>query len=455
MKRSTVILLVLVLAAAAVIFFWERKQPGTEERARRKQLLLPDLPEDDAVTRLTRSGADPLTLVRIGEDWRLEEPVRDEADRYAVEAFLEKLREAKTIRPVEPPVPWEDLGLDRPEITWTIQWEGGSTTIAPGIEAPLGAGVYVKVDDAAHLLGSGFRGTLLRPGADFRSKDLVPVGNDRVRSITVFKGRDPYLTAERMGDAWRIRHPYEDLADPSAIERFLDAWCLASITGFVDDAPEDLSAYGLDAPQAAVSFSLEGGDSLSVTLGKAASPPREGREVPSLYALISGRPSVITVDGETLESLDPPPVTYRSSQVFRHASYDVERLVVSGAAELSLVRDDVGAWNLAVPSQAPEGADPAAAAHALLSLRGSVSESEPPPDALEAPDWVLRASGEGFEEEARLLTPADGPYLARPDGRSVFLVLDGEAWRTARAAVTALLQPGSEVTETTGETKAP
>ncbi len=426
MKRSTWILLALVLAAAAFIFIWERKQKGTSEKEDLALALFQDFPENDAVSRLERTGEDPLVLVRLGdEEWKMESPLGDIADPLSVEGFMDRIRDTRAERFIEEPVPWNDLGLDPPASAWTIRSADSEWTISLGSQAALEAGVYVRAGEKAALVSSTLEDTLGRKPGEFRSRDLIPLEAGKVREFTLSVGGETVFSAARSGDGWWIREPFEDHGDRWKMDGYLDQWCLASVESFNED-PEAVSEE--DPPEWVMLFTDGEGKTLTV----AAAGPGAVR--------VDGRPSPMAVTGRLFEALNPDPESFRSMRLFGHPSYDADEVSVSGAYSEHLERGEQGGWVFGEESSAPDGKDGVPLAETLLNLAGTEAVPADDPESLGlAPPYLsIALKGEGFEERVAVGVQIGGIRYARPAGRPVALLLSPEEWERAEAALKAV-----------------
>jgi len=438
MKRSTWVLLVLVLGALAVILLWEKDRPGTAEREEKALALFREFPETSAFTRIERTGEHPVLLVREGEGWRLEAPVADSGDRFSVEGFLDRIREARAERFLEESVPLEDLGLESPALSWRL-WAGESEwTVSLGTEAPLDAGVYVRAGGRPALVSSSLKETLRRDAAEFRARDLVPLEPGKVREFKLEGEQGPLFSASRLPGGWRILEPFADYGDRWRVDGYLDNWCLASVERFLEAPEEGLGALGLDPPRRILTLVDGEGRSLAVRVGGPL-PEESG----SLAVLVEGRPSPMAVSGRIREALEPDPETFRSMDLFLHPSYDAVEVAVSGGHSEQMKRDGRGLWVFSKDSASPEGKDAAPVAESLLGLRGTLAV--PAADlkslGLAPPFLTVAVTGEGFEERLAVGIERDGRRYARPAGRPVALLLDPEAWARAEAALRAVPEP--------------
>ena len=432
MKRSTWILLALVLALAAAIVFWERKQPSTDEAAQNKEKLT-DL-TTAGVTSLSRTGQDPLTLVKEGEDrWALTAPVADAADRYAVEGFVDRLAQMKVLRWVDAPPNLKDLGLDPPKAVWKIQGPV-PLTLDVGGEAALKEGLYLRASGRIALVPSDLESLLLRPASQFRSKNLTAAATQEIRACSVKQGGKEILAFRRSATGgWDLTAPVQDWGDATKLENLLDDVSLCVVDSYADDHPADLKAYGLDPPATSLRLDLSKGPAVEIRLGS----PVPGSDTSKglVYAWVSGRPSVMTVSLNSLKSLLQDPEGLRSLDLWRHDFFDAQEIRFEGRFALALKRGKDGAWAVEGGKKTAGKADAAGLTGALQSLRGE--KVFPASEAADAGKPVLTAAlkGKDFEEKVAFAIRPDGGAWALPGGRKAALALSKDAWQRFEAAL--------------------
>src|SRR6476659_5546909 len=88
--RTTLILAVVVLAVFAYLRFFEMKQPSTEEAKRQAQNVVNfDRSKVDGI--IIQNGDEKIEIRRRDNKWRLETPIKDQADGALVETLLSDL----------------------------------------------------------------------------------------------------------------------------------------------------------------------------------------------------------------------------------------------------------------------------------------------------------------------------------------------------------------------------
>jgi hypothetical protein len=401
------------------------------------------MPEAKDFVRLERAGAAPMVLEKSGEAWSLRSPVQDAADGYGVEGFLDQLRQAKAVRFVDAPVPWKDLGLESTRASWILKAGDNTFAFAVGNRAEMDEGLYLKVGDRAALVPSHLEAVLLKPPGEFRARDLVPPGSGRVVSFRVARPGVPALAASRSGENWVLKEPFPDDADGAKVDPLLDEVAFGQASSFVE--PDPAMDFGLAAPRAEVTLATDQGKTVTIRFGAdapAGLPPSgadDGAVAQNLvYASVSGRPSVLVVPAKILKALEVSPDTLRSAELFRHAPYDAEELRVEGNYAQVLKRDASGAWAFASTPKGLPPVDAGPLADTLLGLRGAEVRPLDPGNPARGAFVTLVLKGKGFEERVGVGPEVDGKRFAYPKSRPVALLLDGEAWRRAEAALKAV-----------------
>jgi len=431
MKRGTWFLLAVVAALVAFVLLWERKLPGTAEHEKAKGRLVPAALEK--VRTLARTGTAPVTIVRRDEDrWDLTLPVADRADAYAVKGFLDRLTETEVIRWVDGASP-DGLGLVPPRATWTVDAQGARTVLELGGPAPLGAGLYLRVDGRTALVPETVEETLLRPVADFRSKELLTIGSQDVDSFSFTDGGKERLSFRRDGGVWSVKAPFSDTGDSGALESILDDVCACPLSAVVEDGPKDLSRYGLEPPAREIRLRTRKGE---VTLRLGNPVPGSDPAKALLYAFASDRPaSVFSISWNSLKTLSGDFATLRSLSPFRRDPYDAKSLALSGALTLTLAPDSQGSWRTVAPPAGAKAEDGAALFSALVDLKGVRAEAADASSSAAPAYLTLLLRGEGWEERIDVEAEKDGRRFLHPAGRPVLLEVPKEEWQTVEATL--------------------
>src|SRR5690242_5850147 len=85
--KTTLVLLVITGAVFGYMFFVERKVPDTQEAMRRAEKVVNfDRAKIDGI--VIQNGDDKIDLRRHDSKWRLETPIKDQADNSAIDNLL-------------------------------------------------------------------------------------------------------------------------------------------------------------------------------------------------------------------------------------------------------------------------------------------------------------------------------------------------------------------------------
>jgi hypothetical protein len=165
--------------------------PGDEvPDAEATELVWPALTLDDiARVRVERRAHDPLVIERVGERWRVLEPVDDTADADAVLELLDDLREIERGIPVTDGADRpEEFGLGEPpearvEVTRT---DGSTQQVEVGIPVPIGYRTYMRAESGKIVAVNGDANeTLQRRGEAFRDHRLFRFDPAAVRAVRI------------------------------------------------------------------------------------------------------------------------------------------------------------------------------------------------------------------------------------------------------------------------------
>lgn len=204
------------------------------------------------------------TLTQGDRDWTLTHPVTDRAEAAEVQTLLRQLEDLRIRRVLDdaPQVEqWATWGFDRPTAEVRLREEGASSDLTLFVGAPLAedtALLYAKRSDEPSLyaVAKADVAALLRDPHGLRSKACFEFFASQARRVEVsWEGATQSL--ERAEQGWKASATGQVLAAPE-VERFLSALADLRLGGFVEDAPSDLSRYGLEPPAGSVAVWLEG-----------------------------------------------------------------------------------------------------------------------------------------------------------------------------------------------------
>lgn len=430
------VLLAVAALASVVVVLATRHAPTTTERDARAKNLLPVWREDELQRIELHAAKDSWTLVRHGDGWTLEAPVRGPADDAAAHKVVNALAFMTPVRKLE----GADLrshGLEHPHVTLALDMGGSHLVLSLGDSAPApSGGAYVALDGA----GSSRRGGVVSADAaklfttradDLRVKALVPLGERDVRELTLERPEGK-LDLVR-GAALGFRLDGHERANRDALAPLFAALTHLRATHFLDVAAAERARGG--APVTRVGLKPNVKDDGAVTLELGGACPGAPDEIIALERAPEQRAACVKADvlaplGVEREALvDRFPFAARKDEV---EAVRVDR----GGQKLELERRGT-AFSLRAPSEAPVTLE--AGNRRLEALTRAEADIVERPDAkalgLEPPEGkvtlrVLTDADKAAEEVVELgKTAPDGTLYVRRAEDGVVLALGREAAR--------------------------
>ncbi len=341
-SRNLLILAGVVLAVAAYIVFVERHRPTSDEAAEQALAVIPNLDSDRVTVIRLETPSGIIRLERLGDAWRLTEPLVFAADSSRVNTLLSSLANLKAERRVAAAdVAGSDLGLDSPRYTVRMEEAGGVLAeLRVGDEAALGTERAVQLAGASEIAycRGWFVADLDRPADDWRSRDVLELAAEEVASLEVLAPAGK-VRVVRVGDLWRLLEPVEDLADRDHLSNLVSDLNAMRVEEFVD-GELDLAELGLDAPRFQVTVvRSDGREPIRLELGA-----RRERDGIGQVACRRGASAVFWVNEPAAIRLGKAPVLWRSPTVLPFDTWDVDGLVLAWADETVSMDRGSGAW---------------------------------------------------------------------------------------------------------------
>ncbi|RMF79729.1 MAG: DUF4340 domain-containing protein [Planctomycetota bacterium] len=344
-----------------------------------------------------------------------------------------------------------DAGLEPPAAVFTLVDEDGkSYAFEVGKKVALSQDRYVRavVDGKPgpiHIVGRNLKTELDRKASDYRSKTLYRVARNDAVDIVISQRERRYHFTRGDGDEWVIDAPIRTYADNDKIRELIGAFANVRVAEFIEDAPESLSAFGLENPLLAVRLKTRSEKTVTPQNeeAEAATQPAEPQteiveheyglavgdfsdlEKKHRYIKLIDQPWVATATVESVEKLFPKLGELRDTRVVRLDADDVSavRLEVGGAVA-ELRRTESG-WSgqgdlAAVDRDAVTGLiSSTVGMHAIEFI-----DQPEPPDVygLDAPRAVLTLEAEGQVAPIELRVGGD-----TPSGQNTYVQVAGQS----------------------------
>src|SRR6266436_3097788 len=372
--RNTLILAVIALAGVVYFRFFEMKRPSTEEARQQAQNVVNfDRSKIDGI--VLKNGDQQIEIRRRENKWRLETPIKDQADGAVVENLLSDLESWQK----EGTIPAKDIeadksklteyGLDNPKLKLKLLGQGRSPEIWFGKDAALEGRMYVRLQNSKQtfLAKQSIRKDIDRKPEEFRDRKLTDLTTAQVRRITL-KTPAGEMELEKKGEHWDILKPLRARADDGKAGDLISQITAARIQQFVADDRGDLRPYGLAEPRGSITLydqeqkkdqKVELGDSIKVfgredkgqTLQIGSVPEKEKDQI---YVRFAPRGSVYTLPKKIEEILNTKPADLRDDHLVRIDTNILDRITIDapGRAKTVLARKD-GNWTIASRNNTP------------------------------------------------------------------------------------------------------
>ena len=342
MRFRTTLLLLLVLAGLGGYVYWV-EYPKAQEKDKKQKLY--ELKTDDAVELSLVFADRELVLKKSGDSWRLTKPLDAPADSTTVKNLIGAIADCEIKKELtEASSDLATYGLDKPFVTVTVKLKDKDLpAVAVGKTTPIGFSAYVqKADDKKILLANGsFRSGLDKQVKDLRDKTIVAFADDDLQRVEI-SGEDKDIALVKKDGTWSLERPAAYGADAANVRSFLSSLRALRANDFPDDAPADLSQYGLDAPRLAIRL-LIGKDNVEkrILFGSKETDKKEP------YVQTSGVPTVYTVSEFSLKDLNKSAGDFRDKTLLafdRESATGVEVQRKDGS-QFKLVRGDDKQWH--------------------------------------------------------------------------------------------------------------
>jgi len=366
--RNTLILAMVTLAGVAYFRFVEMKRPSTEEAQRQAQKMVNfDRTKIDGI--IIQNGDQKTEIRRHDNKWRLETPIKDQADGTLVETLLSDLENwqkegsipAKEINADKSKL--AEYGLNNPKLKLKLLGHDRPPEILFGKDAAMERRMYVRFQNSKEtfLAGRSVKEDIDKKPEEFRDRKLTDLSNAQVRRV-VLKTPAGEMELEKKDTHWDIVKPLRARADDQKVNDLISEVTSARIGQFVADDRGDLRPYGLAEPRGSVTLfdqeqkkdqKVEIGESIKVfgredkgqTLQIGSVPEKEKEQV---YVRFTPRESVYTLAKKIEEILNTKPADLRDNHLVRIDTNILDRITIDapGKAKTVLARKD-GNWTIA------------------------------------------------------------------------------------------------------------
>lgn len=351
--KATLVLLVVTVGVFAYLFLVERNRPNTADAAREAQNVVNFTREKiDGIT--VQNGDDKIEIRRQNDKWRLESPIKDQADASVVNNVLLELENwqkdasisAKEMEADKSKL--SDYGLAQPKMRLKLSGEKAPPEVFFGKDAALEGKMYVRFANSkeSFLVSQSVKKAIDKKPEEFRDRKLTDLIMAQVVRV-VLKTPAGEMELQKSGDHWDITKPLHARADDQKVNDLIAQITTAQIAQFVADDKGDLHPYGLAEPRGSVTLFAQddkpGAPGKTLHIGSI--PEKEKDQV---YVRFSSRGFVYALPKKVEEILNTRPNDLRDRHLVRIDTKILDRITIdaAGKGRTVLARKDEN-WTIA------------------------------------------------------------------------------------------------------------
>lgn len=357
--KATLVLLIVTGGVFAYLFLVERNAPNTADAAREAQNVVNlDREKINGIT--IQNGDDKIDIRRHEDKWRLETPIKDQADAAAVNGLLtdvENWQKDATISAKEMEADKSklaDYGLAQPKVRLKLSGEKAPPEIWFGKEAVLEGKMYVRFANSKEtfLVNQSVKKAIDKKPEDFRDRKLTDLIMAQVVRA-VLKTPAGEMELQKTGDHWDIAKPLHTRADDQKVGDLIAQVTTARIQQFVADDKGDLHPYGLAEPRGSITLFTQddkpGAAGHTLQVGTISEKEKE-----QVYVRFSSRGFVYTLPKKIEEMLNTKPDDLRDRHLARIDTKFLDRVTIDapGKGKTVLARKEDN-WTIASRNNAP------------------------------------------------------------------------------------------------------
>ena len=357
--KTTLVLLIITAGVFAYLFLVERNRLNTADAARQAQNVV-NFEREKINGIIIQNGEDKIDIRRHDDKWRLETPIKDQADASAVNNLLldlENWQKEASISAKEMEADKSklaDYGLAPPKLRLQLSGEKVPPEIFFGKDAALEGKMYIRFANSKEtfLVNQSVKKAIEKKPEDFRDHKLTDLILAQVVRA-VLKTPAGEMELQKKGDNWDITRPLRSRADDQKVNDLIAQITTARIQQFVADDKGDLHPYGLAEPRGSVTLFAQddkpGAPGQTLQIGSV--PEKEKEQV---YVRFSPRGFVYALPKKIEELLNTKPNDLRDRHLVRIDTKILDRITIDapGKGKTVLARKDEN-WTIASRNNAP------------------------------------------------------------------------------------------------------
>jgi hypothetical protein len=342
--KTTLILLVIAIGGGLYIKFVEMKRPPQLEAQRQAQSVV-NFNREKLEGIIIENGDDKIDIRGRDNKWRLEMPIKDQADNALISALLANLeawQKETTIPEKEIAADKSKLaefGLEKPKLRLKLIGEKAPPAILFGKDGALEGKMYVRFENSkdVFLVSQSVKKEIEKKADDFRDRKLTDLVTGQVGRV-VLKTPAGEMELQKKGDHWEIMKPMRARGDDQKVGDLIAQATTARIQQFVADDHGDLHPYGLAEPRGSITLfgpddksagrtdSSRGEQGQMLQIGGAAQ-----KEKDQVYVRSAARGFVYSLPKKIEDILNTKPNDLRDRHLVRFDTNILDRITIDSA----------------------------------------------------------------------------------------------------------------------------
>lgn len=291
----------------------------------------------DQTVVVQRTGSNP---------WQIAHPLKTTADQFAIETFLDKLRDTRFSRIVEEePADLSVYGLKDPALKVLLKIKNqGEMALSVGDKSPIGQSLYIKRDDQKKVLLTQEKdwGPSL---FDLRNKTVL-THNTRDATDIELERHGALLRFTQKEGNWSITGNVSAKGDAKEIEDLLNSARASRISAFIEENPSDLGVFGLNPPS--IRLTIQSGEQNTAQTLLIGAQYNAGK----FYAKTGNANNVFALDSTFVATLSKGELEFLDKTLLEFKEEDIAELYLHNHGEnIHVLRDktDQKLWRMEEP----------------------------------------------------------------------------------------------------------
>lgn len=398
--RTPFWLFIFCVCAVIMTVFTVKYFPQGDVRSVRSSLLPYNRLDTDEIIIKFPETQEEIKCVKKSGIWYVDDGylVRANADRISLlfNALIgDSIRERITKRQRERrELTLDDFGLEKYNTELILKRGKDKVSIIIGDDAPYEDTVFVKADTSSevYIVSGVLRDIIPLNIDDIRDKTLFPHSVSLINKVEIISGEENSFVVEKevASGEWEMISPVRAPAS-MAIDSLIQSLGFSSINSFVwhpigkivskKTISDYVSPYGLDikdAPSIIRLWMMGKSEPVEIRIGRAL--PNDSGLV---YAFSTIDNSVFTLDQTTIAPFLMGYETMRNHSIFTVPIHNIASFSYKNGNEFCLLTlNDVGEWELSIPSKQPVEIG---AAESFVSSLSQITDSGIAPDNISLP----------------------------------------------------------------------